>query len=184
MADTNNLNQEVGTEEVHTPSGIEAIGIDGGFLLAQIVNFILLFLILRAFVFKPVLKVLNERKKTIEESLSLAEETARKAQATSEEAMGIIAEARVEAKEILENAKARANNIAEEISKKAQDDAESLTAKTKDLLSKERDLIVESAQKELANLLSKSLEKVLENKKIEFSPEELNLAIQKTKETR
>lgn len=184
MSNTTNLNTATNEQTLHEASGISAIGIDGGFLFAQVVNFFLLFLILRALVYKPILNALNERRKSIEDSLVLAEETTKKAQATSEEAIGIIAEARVEAKEIIDNAKVRAMAISEEIQQNAKTEVESLTVKTRDLLAKEKDVIIDQIHKEMATLLTKSLEKVLENKKIEFNTEELEQAIANTKGSR
>lgn len=43
-------------------------------IILTMVNFILLVIILRAILFKPLLKYLDERSKTIAESLRLAEE--------------------------------------------------------------------------------------------------------------
>lgn len=47
-------------------------GIDGKLLLSQAVNFFLLLVILRAFVYKPVLGILQKRKERIEEGLLMA----------------------------------------------------------------------------------------------------------------
>ncbi len=52
---------------------MDALGINGPFLIAQIVNFVLLLLLLRAFLYKPVLKMLESRKQRIAEGLQAAE---------------------------------------------------------------------------------------------------------------
>ncbi len=56
------------TELAHT------LGIDWRLLLSQAVNFLLLLIVLRAFVYKPVLKLLKERKERIEEGIAKAKE--------------------------------------------------------------------------------------------------------------
>lgn len=165
-------------------SGLSAIGIDGGFLLAQIVNFFLLFFILRAVLYKPILKILNERKKTIEDSLELAEETRLKAESASSETKAMLAEARIEAKDIVENARQRAIEIASEIEQKSKLDAETLAKKTRDLLIEERVAIVASAEKEIALLVTKSLEKLLQNQRIDFSDKELEEALSSAKDNK
>ena len=49
------------------------LGINGPFLLAQIVNFIVLFLLLRRFLYPPLVKMLDERKQRIAEGLAAAD---------------------------------------------------------------------------------------------------------------
>lgn len=165
-------------------SGIAAIGIDGGFLLAQIVNFFLLFFALRAVLYKPILKILNERRRTIEDSLELAEETRLKAEAASSETKAMLAEARIEAKDIVENARQRAIEVAAEIEQKSKLDAENLAKKTRDLLIEERSAIVSSAEKEIALLLTRSLENLLQDQKIDFSDKDIERALASAKENK
>ena len=49
---------------------MEQLGINGPFLLAQIVNFIVLFLLLRQFLFPPLLRMMDERKQRIADGLA------------------------------------------------------------------------------------------------------------------
>ena len=63
---------------------MDALGINGPFLIAQIVNFVLLLLLLRAFLYKPVLKMLESRKQRIAEGLQAAEVARREAEVEQE----------------------------------------------------------------------------------------------------
>ena len=85
-------------------------GIDGKLLVSQAVNFFLLLVILRAFVYKPVLALLRARRERIEEGLhmareaeeklSVAEENVKKKMKEAErEAMAVVAKAEGDAKE-------------------------------------------------------------------------------------
>ncbi len=58
---------------------MEKLGINVTWLLAQVVNFGLLLFILWQFAYKPVLKMLNDRKQKIQESLEYAERVKREA---------------------------------------------------------------------------------------------------------
>jgi F-type H+-transporting ATPase subunit b len=51
---------------------MEALGLDIKLLLAQVVNFLLLWFILSKFLYKPILKMLDERKKKIKDGLDNA----------------------------------------------------------------------------------------------------------------
>jgi F-type H+-transporting ATPase subunit b len=53
---------------------IHQLGIDWRLLLSQAVNFLLLLIILRIFIYKPVIKLLHERKNRIEEGEAKASE--------------------------------------------------------------------------------------------------------------
>ena len=53
---------------------VEALGLNLPQLIAQIVNFAILLIILRLTLYKPILKMLDERKQKIAEGLNAAED--------------------------------------------------------------------------------------------------------------
>src|SRR4030067_222054 len=53
---------------------LEDFGVEPILLLAQVVNFVILLYILKRFLYKPILKVLEERKKRIETSVKQSED--------------------------------------------------------------------------------------------------------------
>src|SRR3990167_10277133 len=77
--------------------GIGAIGIDGKALLFQIINFAILLVILRSVAYKPILKALERRRKTIENSLKQAKEIEAANQALAGKQEKLLAKARSEA---------------------------------------------------------------------------------------
>ena len=54
---------------------VEKFGIDWKLMIAQLINFAIVFFILRAFVYKPVLKLLDKRRQKIEDGLAFAEKS-------------------------------------------------------------------------------------------------------------
>ncbi len=110
---------------------MEALGISPNLLITQIVNFIILLVLLRVLLYKPMLNMLNSRKQKIQESLEYAEQVKRdaanqqkeferkledqrremqaSAQAASQvgekEREAILAQAREEARKLVEQAK-------------------------------------------------------------------------------
>jgi F-type H+-transporting ATPase subunit b len=60
---------------------VEALGINQGLLIAQIVNFIIILFVLSRFVFPPVARMLEQRRLRIQESLAEAERVRRDAAA-------------------------------------------------------------------------------------------------------
>lgn len=102
---------------------MEALGINLGYLLVQIFNFLILFVILRAWVFKPIVNMLESRREKIAQGLEdsrIAEEARAKAE---EEAEKIIAEAQQQANQRVREATQRAEESAREIKVEAEQEA-------------------------------------------------------------
>jgi F-type H+-transporting ATPase subunit b len=55
-------------------SGLGALGVDPKAFLIQLVTFVLAFLVLRKYAFKPILTTLQQRRETIESGVTLGEE--------------------------------------------------------------------------------------------------------------
>ena len=72
------------------------LGLNPAWLIAQIVNFVLLLLILRAVAYKPILNMLDARKKKIQESLEYADKVKRDAEDQQKEFDRKLAQARQE----------------------------------------------------------------------------------------
>ncbi|MEK7187217.1 MAG: ATP synthase F0 subunit B [Patescibacteria group bacterium] len=75
---------------------ISQLGIDWRLLLSQAVNFLIVLLVLRLFVYKPVLQVLHDRKTKIEEGIAKANEAERRLTEAEEVKKGKIHEAEIE----------------------------------------------------------------------------------------
>ena len=114
---------------------MEQLGINPVFLLAQILNFLVLALLLHRFAYKPVLDMLEKRRERVEQGLEdarLAEEARANAEAESQqildqartEAQGIVTEAKrrgeAEAAEALETTRGQAQAILDEARAEAQ----------------------------------------------------------------
>jgi F-type H+-transporting ATPase subunit b len=93
--------------------------------IAQIVNFLIIYWLLKKFLYKPVLKLLNERKQKIEEGLKNADQAARLLNETLEKEEKILKTANEKAKQILDDAR----NQSFEILKKTEEDNKKLAEK-------------------------------------------------------
>lgn len=90
---------------------LENFGFEPILFIAQIVNFLIIFLVMKKFLYKPLLKVMNERKKKIEEGLKNAEESNRLMTETIEKEQEILKNAHLEAKKLLAEAKAKHDEL-------------------------------------------------------------------------
>ena len=128
------------------------LGINPIFLLAQIVNFIVLAWLLGALLYKPVLKMLDERRAKIEKGLedARAAETAR-ANAEAER-QSVLDAARAEAQKLRAEANQQAEQAAAKIKADAQLEAEKIKADALSGLSAERDKMLSELRGQIAAL--------------------------------
>src|SRR3972149_3295968 len=104
-------------------------------LLFQIVNFGILIFLLNRFLYRPILKIVEDRNKKIEDSLKAAEATLKEKEKINELKKLAVVEAEKEAVKIVEAAKHQADLSGKQILSEAQAEAEAAGAKKMELLS-------------------------------------------------
>lgn len=104
--------------------GLEALGINLGFLIGQIVNISVLFVILRAILWGPAVNMLNTRQAKIQKGLEDAAAASRARENAEAEADKILAEARAERQSLLDEARTQAEDIKKNIESEARQEAE------------------------------------------------------------
>ena len=139
----------------------EALGINLPSLIAGIVNFILLFIILRALLFKPVLKTLDERREKISEGLSAAERARAEAAAAQANIQDQLDTARKEGQELVASAQGIATRIQAEAREQATRDREATVERARQEIQLERDRAIAELRKEFADITVSAAEKVI-----------------------
>lgn len=132
---------------------IKEFGLNPILLIAQIVNFTILLLLLKKFLYKPVLKVLDERKKTIAQSLKNATEIEEKLQKTAQEQEKLLEKAKSEADNLIKEAKSEAKALSEKTLASAANQVSEMMEKNKIELNLEREQMINRAKKDLAEIV-------------------------------
>lgn len=102
---------------------MEKLGLNLGYLLVQIFNFVVMMLVLKRFVYQPILSILEKRRQTIAQGLEDARVAAEARANAEKEAEKIIAEAQAKAAQIVREASERAEAVAREIKATAEAEA-------------------------------------------------------------
>ncbi|MFP3854953.1 MAG: F0F1 ATP synthase subunit B [Anaerolineales bacterium] len=102
---------------------MEALGINLGYLLVQVFNFLILFVIMRAWVFDPLINMLRERREKIAQGLEDARVAEQARAHAEEEAEKIIAEAQHEANQRVREATQRAEQAGRDVRAEAEREA-------------------------------------------------------------
>jgi len=140
---------------------LSSLGINGPFLLAQIFNFFVLFFLLRRFLFKPMVTMLESRKQRIADGLQAAEMARREAEAERAQLQAQIDSERREAMDRVAAASKRGETLAAEIEGSARQNAQKILEDARFEATRERERIVAEAQDQIAELAMLAAEKVL-----------------------
>jgi len=140
---------------------LEALGINLGYLISQIVNFTLLAVLLYFVAYKPILRMLDERSARIKQGLEDAELASRRAAEMEQEFEQRLAEARKEGQEIIAQATQMSEKTRQELLVMAREEARAQVEKAKEEISRERELAMSELKQQVADLSLSISEKVI-----------------------
>lgn len=140
---------------------ISKLGIDAKLILAQIVNFIILFFILKKLVYKPILNLLEKRKTMVEKSVHDSQKIEERLTALEEERKKILSDASNNAMAVMEQAKKEASEEHHKAMTTAKKEISSLAERYRGQLKSEKDQMYEELKADVANLIVESCEKIL-----------------------
>ena len=141
---------------------LKNFGFDPVMLVAQIVNFLIIFYLLRRFLYKPVFEILKKRQDTIANSLKQAEEIKITLEKTIQDEKKILLKAQDEAKKIIEDAKLQASQTAKEIEENTKKQTEKMISEAKQQIEYESKEIERQISEKVSILASDMLTKSLE----------------------
>ena len=144
-------------------SFITTFHIDWKIIIAQAINFGLIFLLIYFFALKPIKKIMAERTTSIEGGLNDAKTNSTLLAQTKKEYDEVIKKARAEAHEIYQEGKVEAENKKKKMLTEASEEVTVMIANGKKVLEAEKVKIIDEAKKEIVSLVVKATEKLLES---------------------
>ena len=141
--------------------GFASLGINPALLVVFIINFIILFVLLRLFLYTPVMKVLDERAKRTKEAMELADATKKEFEQAKEEVQKQIERGRQEGQAIIAQALQTAERLKEESRSEAAKQAQVIIDRTRSELGAERDKIIGDLRREFVDISIAAAEKVI-----------------------
>jgi F-type H+-transporting ATPase subunit b len=141
--------------------GFADIGINLPLLVAFIVNFVILFGLLGLFLYKPVMKMLDERSKRIKESMERIEATKEEYAHAGEEVKRLISKAREDGQALVSQATQTGERLKEEAREGARKEAQAIVDRTRAELEEERDRIIDDLRREFVDISISAAEKVI-----------------------
>lgn len=140
---------------------MDELGLNLPVLIAQLVNFFLLLVLLRIFLYKPVLEMLDRRAQRIREGVEAAEQSKEQASEAEAEVAKQIDEARQQSQALVAQAQEAASRIQEESRNQARQEAETLLERARNEIQLERDQAIAELRGEFADITVSAAEKVI-----------------------
>jgi F-type H+-transporting ATPase subunit b len=141
--------------------GFADIGINLPLLVAFIVNFVILFALLGLFLYKPVMRMLDERSKRIKESMERVEATKEEYGRAEEEVKRLIDKAREDGQALVSQASQIGEKLKEEAREGARKEAQAIVERTRAELEEERDRTIDDLRREFVDISISAAEKVI-----------------------
>lgn len=138
----------------------ENFGVDWPKFLAQTILFLIVYLILRRFAFAPVLAMLEERRRRIEEGQLNAEKIKKQLAEAEVRYEEILCKANLDAKKMIDEARASGEAMMAKETQRAIKDAESIIARAQEVTLLDRQRMIDEAKKEMLSLVIEATSRV------------------------
>jgi F-type H+-transporting ATPase subunit b len=145
-------------------SGIGALGFSGQAFLIQLITFILAYLVLRHYAFGPILKVMQQRRETIESSVKLAEQLRKEQVELEEKVAKTLHETRQKADGIITEAQDAARQTIRDGEEKARAKSAGILAEADSRIIQDTARARKKLEKELVGLIADTTEAIIEEK--------------------
>jgi F-type H+-transporting ATPase subunit b len=141
--------------------GIAALGLNLPGLVSQLVNFLIILVILRLLLWRPFLRMLDERRTRIEQGLVASEQAQRAASESQEESRRALEEARAEGRDLIARAQETAARLRTDMEEQARREADQIVARAREEIERERQQAVQTLRAEFADLTVLAAERVV-----------------------
>ena len=140
---------------------ISNLGINWKILIAQLINFAILLYVLKRFLYRPLLEMLEKRRVEIENAQKHSEEIETRLQNVEKLKEQVLAEARKKSEDLIKESEKNAAKIGEKMLADARDEAKRLTTEESKKLALERERLVQDVKKEIGAVVTLAVGKSL-----------------------
>src|SRR5919106_2793040 len=138
----------------------DAFGWTPQMFFSQVISFAIVAFLLRRFAYKPILAVLEERRRKIEEGQINAEKIKKELAEAEKRYQEIVAKANADAQKLIDETRESAAHLSERKQQEAITAAEQIIAKAREAAAIEHDRTMESLKRELGRLVVEATAKV------------------------
>jgi F-type H+-transporting ATPase subunit b len=138
----------------------ETFGWNWKLFLSQVISFCIVAFLLRRFAYKPILAILEDRRRKIEEGQLNAEKIKKELAEAEKRYQEILAKANADAQKMIDEARQSAAHLSERKQQEAITAAEQIVTKAKEAAALEHERQMQTLKRELGRLVVETTEKV------------------------
>ncbi len=150
------------TETAASNTFLDLVSIDPGTIVFTLINTLIIFLIFRIFLYKPVCNILEKRREMAAAEIAEAQKAKETAQKAEQEYTARLADAKNEAAEIVKQATLRAQKREEEIVTEANQKAAEIRAKAEENIERDKQRAKNEIKDEISEMVVMAASKVVE----------------------
>jgi F-type H+-transporting ATPase subunit b len=143
---------------------LSKVGFDWQVALANFVNFVIIFLVLKKFAFGPILKIINERQHKINQGLEEAEKARTNLLMSEETGKEYITNAKKDANSIIIEARQKGDNIISELKNEAIELKSNIIKEGEQQVENKKNSLRKELEVETSEIIVNGIEKILKNK--------------------
>ncbi|MDO4280192.1 MAG: F0F1 ATP synthase subunit B [Peptococcaceae bacterium] len=137
------------------------MSIEPSAVICAIINFLVLFFLLKKFLYKPVFNMLDARASEIEKNMTEAEQARDEAASLKAEYEANLKNAQTKAQEIIQNANKLGEETRSEIVAKAREEAARASDKAREEIAREKEQAIKDLRAEVADLAVDAASKII-----------------------
>lgn len=160
---------------------LSQFGIDWKLFLSQLANFVLILVVLNFFIYKPLLKILNEREKKIKKGIEDATRATTELQMARQTSEKAILDAKVQANQIIATSQKESEKIILEGTKIQQEKVKQIIQEAKNAIQKEKEKMMHDLKSEVAELVIVTTEKFIDDNLSKDKKEEITKKLIKSR---
>jgi F-type H+-transporting ATPase subunit b len=158
---------------------LEEFGFDPTLFIAQIINFVIIFFVLKKLLYKPVSEMIAKRDKEIKKGLKDKEDAEILMQKTQEKETEVLQKAQIKAEKIINDAKMEANETKAQIEENAKKEADRILSQSRDTINQETKIAEDHLTNKIGTIAIGLLESSLQGV---FSKKEQEIILKKAEE--
>lgn len=150
--------------EAAPETGIAALHLSAGAFVIQLITFVLVFALLKKFAFKPIVKLLEERRKVIDDGVKMGQRMEQERAKLDAEVVKLMRDARTEADKIIGNGQKEAREIIRDAEKAGQRKVDIMMTDAEARINEETEQAKRKLEKEIVAIVSDATEAIVEEK--------------------
>lgn len=150
------------SESAAQVNNLPLVTIDPGTIVFTLINTLIIFILFKVFLFKPVGKILDKRNEMAAAEIAEAKRAKESAAKTEQEYIDKLAKAKEEAADIMKQATLRAQKREEEIVNEANQKAAEIKARAEENIERDKQRAVNDIKDEISDIVIMAASKVVE----------------------